>query len=98
MTRQGYRLALRAALVAGAWVVFACSSRHRLGRLDSDTSGAGGSRGTAECGTAACAGAGHASGGYGTAADGAMVDGAAGDGAAGGDAIPHPPPGEFVAH
>ena len=97
MTQKGYRLALRAMVIAAACSALACSSRHRLGRLErDDAAGTGGSRGATEGGTAAGAGTDGTNGGpHGTAGDGAAGDGAAGDGAAGGNAVR---PGEFVAH
>lgn len=92
------------AAIAVVLVAFACSSRHRLGRLEGDdaqaaggsrnVSGAGASPGTAGSGTgAADNGQGQAGDGLtgGTAGEGAAADGAAGDGA-----TPHPEPGVFV--
>lgn len=88
--------------IAVVLVAFACSSRHRLGRLEGDDAqGAGGSRNASGAGASPGTGAnGTGAANNGQAGDsltgGTAGDGAAGDGAAGDGSTPRPEPGVFV--
>lgn len=88
-----------AVAVAVVLVAFACSSRHRLGRLEGDDAvGAGASGNASGAGASASTGAngtGAANNGHGHAGD-SLTGGTAGDGSAGDNATPRPEPGVFV--
>lgn len=93
--REGERRRLTAVAVAISWIALACSSRYRLGLLESDEPvSAGGASSVAEGGQAS-EGSGAAKGGGGAANPG---HGQAGDGSAGDAAPPRLPPDVFVAH
>jgi hypothetical protein len=92
---------LGAVAVGAVLVAFACSSRHRLGRLEGDDAvGAGGSGNASGAGastsTGANGGTGAANNGHGHAGD-SPTGGTAGDGWAGDNATLRPEPGVFVA-
>jgi hypothetical protein len=92
---------LGAVAVGAVLVAFACSSRHRLGRLEGDDAvGAAASGNASGAGASASSGAnggtGAANNGHGHAGEN-LTGGAASDGSAGDNATPRPEPGVFVA-
>lgn len=92
MRHEGERRALGAVAMATLLLAFACSSRHRLGRLESDESTCeGGSRSVGNGGQAS----GAATGGVGAASH---APGQAGEDTGGDAATPRLPPDVFVAH
>lgn len=95
MRHEGERRALGAIAVAVVSMAFACSSRHRLGRLESDEPACvGGAGSVADAGTASAGNEGSMAG------NGAAShpQGQAGEGSAGESSTPRLPPDVFVAH